>query len=215
MSDAHPECSLTNTRTAKDRLWLLFWVSAVTLFLELALIRWVSTEVRIFAYLQSSVLVVCLLGLGMGCFASHRAIDLRRLFIPLTLVAGLLSFPPAYEALSRISSVLAEFGNFMIWGALADQTDTSVLNYSVVFLLALFLTALMLFLVWVAFIPLGQMVGAPDRRSRQHRHRLFGQHLRLVCRHRPVHGVQRHWRSALGLVCPVGGGVSCHGPACR
>ena len=158
MSDATTECTLTTSRSAKERLWLLFWVSAVTLFLELALIRWVSTEVRIFAYLQSSVLVVCLLGLGMGCFASHRAIDLRRLFIPLTLVAGLLSFPLAYEALSRISSVLAEFGNFMIWGALVEQTDTSLLNYSVMFLVALFLTALMLFLVWVAFIPLGQMV---------------------------------------------------------
>ena len=98
-----------------------------------------STEVRIFAYLQSSVLVVCLLGLGMGCFASHRTIDLRRLFIPLTLIAGLLAFPPAYEALSRISSVMAEFGNFMIWGGLTEQVDTSVFGDAVVFLVSLFL----------------------------------------------------------------------------
>jgi hypothetical protein len=45
----------------------LLLISAAGLFLELLLIRWIGTEVRIFAYLQNTVLVVCFLGLGMAC----------------------------------------------------------------------------------------------------------------------------------------------------
>jgi len=42
------------------------------LFLEMLLIRWIGTEVRIFAYLQNTILVACLLGLGLGCFTVAR-----------------------------------------------------------------------------------------------------------------------------------------------
>jgi len=46
----------------------IFWISVVGLYLELLLIRWVSTEIWIFAYLQNTVLVVCSLSLGIGLF---------------------------------------------------------------------------------------------------------------------------------------------------
>ena len=141
----------TTTQSSAKALWLLFLVSAVTLFLELVLIRWVSTEVRIFAYLQSSVLVVCLLGMGMGCFASHRAVDLRRLFVPLVAIALLMALPFTYVALLSISTILAQFGDFHIWATKADGDWGQ-------FVAALVLTALVLFLAWTAFIPLGQMV---------------------------------------------------------
>ena len=49
----------------------IFWISVLGLFLELLLIRWIGTEIRIFAYLQSTVLVVCFLGIGVGCFAAR------------------------------------------------------------------------------------------------------------------------------------------------
>ena len=52
-------------------------VSVLALFLEMLLIRWIGTEIRIFAYLQNTVLVVCFLGLGMGCFTCRRSIALR------------------------------------------------------------------------------------------------------------------------------------------
>ena len=52
---------------------MLFLISVVGLFLELLLIRWITTEIRIFAYLQNTVLVVCFLGLGMGCWDTRRA----------------------------------------------------------------------------------------------------------------------------------------------
>ena len=55
----------------------------VGLFLELLLIRWISTEIRIFAYLQNTVLVVCFLGLGMGCWDCRQAFALRDMLVPL------------------------------------------------------------------------------------------------------------------------------------
>ena len=60
---------LTDRRTLA-----LFLISVVGLFLELLLIRWITTEIRIFAYLQNTVLVVCFLGLGMGCWDTKRAV---------------------------------------------------------------------------------------------------------------------------------------------
>ena len=51
---------------------MLFLVSVLGLFLELMLIRWIGTEIRIFAYLQNTVLVVCFMGLGLGCSRAGR-----------------------------------------------------------------------------------------------------------------------------------------------
>jgi hypothetical protein len=50
----------------------VFLISVLGLFLELLLIRWISTEIRVFAYLQNCVLVVCFLGLGMGAWDARR-----------------------------------------------------------------------------------------------------------------------------------------------
>src|SRR5271167_2673887 len=45
----------------------LILASFLTLFAELALIRWIGTEIRIFAYVKNLALLLCLLGFGMGC----------------------------------------------------------------------------------------------------------------------------------------------------
>ena len=58
---------------------LLFLVSVLGLFLELMLIRWIGTEIRIFAYLQNTVLVVCFMGLGLGCLTCRKPIVAPRL----------------------------------------------------------------------------------------------------------------------------------------
>lgn len=158
MSDTNTAPSAFGALNAKQNMWLLFWVSVVTLFLELALIRWVSTEVRIFAYLQSSVLVVCLLGLGMGCFAADRKIDLRRLLAPLAVLALLMFIPATYQALGNLSTVLADFGNMHIWQGSLDDDIATWQRLGALFG-ALGLVTLILFMAWIAFIPLGQLVG--------------------------------------------------------
>src|SRR5271154_130869 len=76
-----------------NRTLALFLVSILGLFLEMLLIRWISTEIRIFAYLQNTVLVVCFLGLGMGCFTSREPIRFRRLLLPLAALTTILAVP--------------------------------------------------------------------------------------------------------------------------
>ena len=67
---AHP--ARAAIKPAINQTVVLFLVSVLALFLELLFIRWIGTEIRIFAYLQNTVLVVCFLGLGMGCWTCRR-----------------------------------------------------------------------------------------------------------------------------------------------
>src|SRR4051794_24243107 len=73
--------------TASHPMRSLFIVSVLGLFLELALIRWISTEVRVFAYLQNTVLVVCFMGLGMGCLTCRKPIAIRSMLLPLLAIS--------------------------------------------------------------------------------------------------------------------------------
>jgi len=136
----------------------LFLVSVATLFLELLLIRWISTEVRIFAYLQSSILVACLLGLGMGCFASGRRPDIRMTVLPLVIISAFLSVPELRAGFTSISMILAGQGGFPAWGTGAAEMFHGMTAVAI-FVVSMAMTGVMLFLVWVAFIPLGQMIG--------------------------------------------------------
>jgi hypothetical protein len=53
-------------------LYRLVLASALTLFAELALIRWVATEVRVFAYAKNLALLLCFLGFGLGCALARQ-----------------------------------------------------------------------------------------------------------------------------------------------
>ena len=65
----------------------IFLVSFLGLFLEMLLIRWIGT-IRIFAYLQNTILVVCLLGLGLGCFTARKPASIGRAPVPLLILAS-------------------------------------------------------------------------------------------------------------------------------
>lgn len=50
----------------------LFLISFIALYIELLLIRWISSEIRIFAYFKNIVLISSFLGLGLGCALSEK-----------------------------------------------------------------------------------------------------------------------------------------------
>src|SRR5690348_18326543 len=61
---------------AGDR-WSLFELllaSFLTLFAELAFIRWLAVEVRVFAYFKNLALLLCFLGFGIGCALARNPI---------------------------------------------------------------------------------------------------------------------------------------------
>ena len=66
-------------------LYLLL-ASFLSLFLELLLIRWVPSQVRVIAYYGNIMLLSSFLGLGCGAMLAQRGFRLTRLFAPLLFV---------------------------------------------------------------------------------------------------------------------------------
>lgn len=140
-----------------NRTAALFLVSVLGLFLELLMIRWVSTEVRIFAYLQNTVLVVCFLGLGLGAWDSaRRPFVLRDLLIPLAILVTLLAIPTTRIGLGKLSEMLNVFDSFVIWQPLGEQDPWMRLFNGAAGAL---LTLGLMLLLWDVFLPLGRLLG--------------------------------------------------------
>ena len=134
----------------------LFAVSVLALFLELMLIRWIGTEVRIFAYLQNTVLVVCFLGLGLGCFTCHRPIAIRTMLFPLLFLTLLLAVPLSRQGLAKVSLLLSVLSDFEIW----EKGNSQDFLHTIVMVgLGLAITYLMMVLILDMFIPLGRLLG--------------------------------------------------------
>lgn len=136
--------------------WAIFLISVLGLFLEMLLIRWIGTEVRIFAYLQNTILVVCFLGLGLGCFTSRQPIKLRQTLLPLLILVLLLAVPITKQIVAMISSKLSILGDLVIWDyALRTSSGQTILDL----FLGLGLTYLLMVLILEVFIPIGRILG--------------------------------------------------------
>lgn len=82
-----------NVLKIPSQSWGIFLISILALFLETLFIRWIGTEIRIFAYLQNTILVVCFLGLGLGAFTSSKPIQIKQSLIPMTVFLLLMTIP--------------------------------------------------------------------------------------------------------------------------
>src|SRR4051812_40654713 len=121
--------------------WQMFILSFTALFLELMVIRWVPSVVRLVAYYANLMLLSSFLGLGIGAMASDRKWRLFGWFpVLLALYIGAL-------LLSR-ELVLGSSGAEMRFGAM----DVKLTNYAVLF--ALFIANALV------FVPIGQQMGA-------------------------------------------------------
>jgi hypothetical protein len=139
-----------------NQTWAIFLISVLGLFLEMLLIRWISTEIRIFAYLQNTVLVVCFLGLGLGCFTSKKPINMKDMLVPLFFLVLLLAIPTTRIALGNISEMLSFLGDFVIWNNSISNSLWITLFYAT---LGLTLTFLLMILIVDIFIPIGRLLG--------------------------------------------------------
>lgn len=138
---------------------LVFWASFLGLFLELALIRWVSSEVRVFAYCKNLVLVASFLGFGTGCFMLRRRLEMLRAMFVLLILTLLIRLP--WESLNtygpkRVSEILSQLSGFMMFHA--DQglpwNQVTGLLFSVGWTSGLF------FAVAFIMVPFGQITAA-------------------------------------------------------
>ncbi len=131
-------------------------ISALALFLEMLLIRWIGTEIRIFAYLQNTILVVCILGLGIGCFTCRQPIALRQTLMPIAFLVLLLAIPFTRRGLADVAQALSLLSDLVIWArAITLKPSVTV----TVVALGLATVYMLLVLVVDAFVPLGRILG--------------------------------------------------------
>jgi SAM-dependent methyltransferase len=97
----------------------LFLVSFIALFVELMLIRYTSSQVRIFAFYKNVPLIGCYLGLGLGCFlargdARHaRSFLLWTIPVAVALSAGSLLASNALGKLAAIGTSEHMLGDYV------------------------------------------------------------------------------------------------------
>lgn len=150
------ESNQSNYLGPANRTWAIFLISVLGLFLEMLLIRWIGTEIRIFAYLQNFILVVCFLGLGLGCFTSRQPIRFRQTLIPLFVLMLLMAVPLTRKGLGLVSEMLSVLGDLVIWYPLSSDTFWTSLLYVI---LGLSLTYYVLMLIVDIFVPIGRVLG--------------------------------------------------------
>jgi hypothetical protein len=134
----------------------IFLISILGLFLEMLFIRWISTEVRIFAFLQNTVLVVCFMGLGVGCFTSRQPIDLHKMLLPLFFIVLLFAIPITRKALGHISEMLSVLEDLVIWYNAVSNSFLETILYLVV---GMGLTYFLMIMIVDIFVPIGRLLG--------------------------------------------------------
>ena len=135
-------------------------VSALILFLELVMIRWIGTEIRIFAYLGNLVLVVCFFGVGLGCYLSGRPASFGRMSLNLFLLVTLVANPLHWERLEfrYVTYLFSGSEDAPIW---QEMVGTGGMD----FVAGILLIGILLYLLAFIFVPLGQTLGRTMQRA--------------------------------------------------
>ncbi len=133
------------------------FVSALTMFLEMLLVRWVGTELRVFAYLQNGVLIAAFLGLGLGFRNARAPVRLLPSMLALAAIALVIRDPWQWRLGEAVTQGLAGFQDSVVWYRRAHEEQyvrTALVTFSLVLSLGL------LAAIAHAFRPLGQWLGA-------------------------------------------------------
>src|ERR1700756_1372104 len=148
-----------NEVTERSAMLRLLLISSAALYLEIVLICWLGTEVRIFSYFQNLSLIVCFLGFGVGCFSSKKRGNLLVSLVATTILVSSVSFRfmPWHGFLGSLSSVLSYTPDAALWGSASFKITAS--TYAAYFVCSILIVALFLMLLCLAMIPLGRWVG--------------------------------------------------------
>ncbi|MGA9723351.1 MAG: methyltransferase domain-containing protein [Candidatus Binatus sp.] len=127
------------------------------MFLELLMIRWISSEITIFAYFKNFVLIACYLGFGLGCYLSRRPINLMALCVPLIALGLLCEFPSAglRDVVTQVTAMVGAISQVNYW-APSLPLDFHTLGGAFT---ASFFVVCIFGAIALVFIPVGQLVG--------------------------------------------------------
>jgi SAM-dependent methyltransferase len=130
----------------------LLLASFLTLFAELAFIRWIAVEVRVFAYFKNLALLLCFVGFGLGCALAGKKVrwlSALQAFLGLVLVVRMPWRGAAF--LEGLSQSLGGAGDVAIW-------STGTASGWVQYLMAALIAGALFLLIVSVFVPLGQTV---------------------------------------------------------
>src|SRR5262245_12811482 len=119
-------------------------------------IRWLGTEVRIFAYLQNTILVVCFIGLGLGSFWCRQSTWRWLVAVPIVSFPAVLAVPWTREFLRGLADRVAPIAHAMAWTSVRSASPGALWGDTALGLAGMF--ALM-FVVGLGFVPIGQVLG--------------------------------------------------------
>ncbi len=133
----------------------LLIISVLGLFLELLMIRWISSEITIFAYFKNFVLIACFLGFGLGAYLCRQPINMLSTLAPLVYFALLIKLP--WQSLRTLvqsfTAMLGATTEVDIWGVPTVPWTLEPLSGLAVMLTVVIPLFALLSLV---FIPIGQ-----------------------------------------------------------
>ena len=137
----------------------VFFISALILYMELLLIRWIGTEIRIFAYLGNLILVVCFFGVGLGCYWAAKPVQPVGMAAKLLFLATVVANPFHIELLnfSKVSFLLSGFEDSPIAQDVHGPGGGYVVG-------GLFI-GIVIYVLTLTFAPLGQILGGALQRA--------------------------------------------------
>jgi hypothetical protein len=130
-------------------IWELILISFLALYAELVVIRWLASEIRVFAYFKNLPLMSSFLGLGLGC-AHWRSP--WRLFPWFPLLFGLLCLVVAYAEPLDLVRLRFPDRSVFLWSAEAATPFLQGVRFVGIVLFIFFLTV-------AAFAALGEKIG--------------------------------------------------------
>ncbi|MBK7748128.1 MAG: hypothetical protein IPI39_12830 [Candidatus Obscuribacter sp.] len=134
-------------------------LSFLSLFLELMIIRWLSSEVRTFAYFKNVPLMACLFGLGLGLALSQSKRDWQKWF-PWSLLA-IITLICFAGALQIIHITIVDPTEFYIVGPIAwkSMDASKPVDYILQTIKGYAVLASVFYLIVLTFVGLGQRLG--------------------------------------------------------
>jgi SAM-dependent methyltransferase len=134
-------------------------ISLASLFLELLLVRWIASEIRVFAYFKSLPLIACFLGFGLGCYLTRRKACFLYTLAPLFAMVALAELPwaPLRHLVVNLSAFIGWFSDVHIWSR-AYFIGNSLWGLISAAIAVIVIVALF-GLIAITFVPFGQLVG--------------------------------------------------------
>lgn len=137
--------------------WKLLLISLVGLYLEMCFIRWISAEIRIFAYAKNLVLLAAYLGFGLGTFLTHKKSILLPALVVMVALILLIAAPLDFLGLQLVTYSFSQFSDLQIMGGATPAFSTSEALLFGLFGLTWVITVFLALVVM--FIPYGQLLG--------------------------------------------------------